>query len=191
MGWIDKEKLIREIKLRSYDVDVTWVVKFIDSFPNQPPIDFDALHEEWLEYIAINDYKETPVCFRDFLKSKNLCAPVKRELPVKTIYRIKPEFEAIFKDLGYDDYISECHDHLPENIKNVEKYYDKTTEPDYSAIPNGSVVEFSMNSAVCYRRVHSVDDRGFVNLYFEDYSDDAFKVPVSSIIRVVEWGERW
>ena len=168
----------------------------MEELHEQSLIDFDALYAEYYNSLPIVDigrlYKNTStIGFLEFLKSKNICAPVKRELPVKTIYRIKPEFEAIFKDLGYDDYISECHDHLPENIKNVEKYYDKTTEPDYSAIPNGSVVEFSMNSAVCYRRVHSVDDRGFVNLYFEDYSDDAFKVPVSSIIRVVEWGERW
>lgn len=118
----------------------------MEELHEQSLIDFDALYAEYYNSLPIVDigrlYKNTStIGFLEFLKSKNICAPVKRELPVKTIYRIKPEFEAIFKDLGYDDYISECHDHLPENIQNVEKYYDYTETPDYSQVKVGDVVE--------------------------------------------------
>lgn len=86
MGKIDKEKLLKEIKLKSDDVDVTWVVNFIKNFPEEPeqPIDFDALYSEFF-----NDECDGAVCstckyynndsryncFAEFLNSKNLTAP--------------------------------------------------------------------------------------------------------------------
>lgn len=79
-------------------------------------------------------------CINKVIKSFPEETVKKAELPVKTIYKIKPEYEAIFLDIGYDKYVSECHDHIPENIKNVGKYYYKITLVDYSAITKINVL---------------------------------------------------
>ena len=162
--------------------------------------DFDALLKEFYREKCNKGSCNVPEymcdnigCYNNFLKSKNLCAQATCELPMKTIYKIKPEYEAIFVDLRYDEYVAECQDHLPENVKNVEKYYDKITKVDYSAIPYGSIVEVNLNGDVGYRRVHSVGDNGSINLYFdslnEGLSDCTFQIPSKDIIRVVEWGK--
>lgn len=78
MGKIDKDKLLKEIKLKSDDVDVTWVCNFIKNFPEDPEIDFDALFDAWANMdmdwsrLKVHDQARS---FRDFLKSKNLTQP--------------------------------------------------------------------------------------------------------------------
>lgn len=82
---INKEKLLKEIKLKSDDVDVTWVCSFIKNFPEEPEIDFDLLHKEFIstkcigkkcnscQYVNTSD--DVGACFSEFLKSKNLTQP--------------------------------------------------------------------------------------------------------------------
>lgn len=90
---INKEKLLKEIKLKSDDVDVTWVCSFIKNFPEEPEIDFDALYKEFFKKECDNKnchsckYNRTgngqDSCFAQFLKSKNLTAQKPFEIPVE------------------------------------------------------------------------------------------------------------
>lgn len=170
MGKIDKEKLLKEIKLKSDDVDVTWVCSFIKNFPEEPEIDFDALYREFFndecdgvvcstcKYYGSDSSTE---CFVKFLKSKKLTAPqidmdqlrneiyseiVKSkepkllEIPVKRTWTLKPEFERFVTNFGISHVCRTIDVEIDENIK---CFYDQHEEPDYSKIAKGSIVVVS------------------------------------------------
>lgn len=214
MGMIDKEKLWKFFYNRPQtDYKESEIVEIIKSFPEQPPIDFDALYDE---FKSINGLKESS-CFRDFLTSKNIYAPApvidkyaikcddcggtefkfyndkvgllsctecgqffdtvkKRELPVKTTWKLKEEFYEFAINMFQPISLNTTTDKEPKH----KQYYDKITEVDYSKLSKGDIVEFIYNHHKKLGWVERVDsDYIFVN---------CLKINFKDIIRVVEWG---
>jgi hypothetical protein len=139
---INKEKLLKEIKLKSDDVDVTWVCSFIKNFPEDQEIDFDAILKQWRDFdqcSACNDNCDPAICIIDFLKSKNLTAPKPFEIPVKKTWTLKKEYQEAFKNFDFSFYRVLLFE--SELAARRIKYYDLHEEPDYSKIPKGSIVE--------------------------------------------------
>lgn len=154
MGKIDKEKLLKECKkYRGGENFQECITKLIKNFPEEQEIDFDALYKEYLGSVQFGSIP-TAWQFRDFLKSKNITQPQvdmdalrneiyasiqkPSEIPVKKTWTLKKEYQEIFHDFGNTPY--PVTSDPPENLI---KYYDLKEEPDYSKIPNGSIVVVS------------------------------------------------
>lgn len=182
MGNIEKEKLLKELN-KEIDgfgkIDVIKVQTVIKNFPEEPEIDFDALYEEYS--VSVKFYN-TPSAwgFRDFLKSKNLTVPKPVEIPVKRTWTLKKHVGEIFHDFGNSPYPFTSDP--PENLK---KYYDLHEEPDYSKIPNGSIVEVTgkintNNRIVDYFKKH---ENGFLFLGFTTVKADLFNIRIVELAK--------
>ena len=177
-----------------------------------PQVDMDALRNEIYSEI-VNSQQKTKACpecgCKEYLNENDLgdgyrvCKMCKqewwahivysekpRELPVKTIYTLKKEYQDVFKDFGFLHSTFDTHSYEPPP-ENIKKYYDRTDEVDYSAIPNGSVVEVRIKGVGNhFCKFHSINDAdGSINLHCVGESDCTFKLNKDDFIRVVEWAK--
>lgn len=206
MGKIDKEKLLKEIpctntglcangKCKHNDKYLQLTVskcigEIIKNFPEEPeqPIDFDALYSEFFnnecDGVVCSTCKyygndSSDGCFAKFLKSKNLTAPKPFEVPVKKTWTLKKEYQEFCENNNIKTELVDNKTTEPE----FQHYYDLHEEPDYSKIPNGSIVEVKNGLGTHYRKFSHFDSN-YIWLYMPD--GQIVDWPKSKFVRVVE-----
>ena len=182
MGKIDKEKLLEEFRGigSMYLSDVRRVIK---NFPEEPEIDFDAHYEEWSATPCklcncLSQLCKKQLCFKEFLKSKNITVPKPVEIPVKKTWTLKKEYEKYSRIIG----------HTPTTlivdptVAPDPEFYDYKEDPDYSKIPKGSIVEIECLGDKFYRTFVKFEHE---NIFTKD-GEGIEQWSPTVIIRIVE-----
>ena len=160
MGKIDKEKLLKEFPCMDNDHCVEYQCKHHRNS--------ERLTVSECIYKIIKNFPEEP--------AQQIQKP--REIPVKKSWTLKDKYSLLYNHLlcAMPRELSDIPNHLVE-------FYDMKEEPDYSAIPKGSIVEVQGGFVRTVERIEG--DKMFLN----DSKHSTTEWKTYNLIRVVEWAK--